>query len=441
LDSAVESGAVKMEVHDLLQVAAAIVPAEAAYLFVLEADRLCNEAQTGTVEFELSRESPFFLCTLASEGCFIVPNTLNDARFAADPFVSGGPHIRFFAGMGLRSKSGNCLGILCLLNSQLRQPTAEQCHALDFLGKRLAEHIELRGMALGGHRSDTTRQRMLKELRNASEHGDFELHYQPKVDLRTNRMTGIEALLRWDSEAFGPISPASFVPLLEESGLILPVGAWVIEQAVADYQFWINQGFNVPSIAVNVSPAQLADSDFVNVLERALRNGGGLRAPIDIEITEGMLLAKTGSIIRKLNTIRNMGIQIAIDDFGTGYSSLRYLAHLPIDTLKIDRSFVSMMADEADNMSIVSSVIALAHGLDLDVVAEGVETAEQRKLLGLLRCDQMQGYLYSPAVCKDRIADLMRVESDAATHRNPILSTADELGIGLPERRRTRTRR
>jgi EAL domain-containing protein (putative c-di-GMP-specific phosphodiesterase class I) len=189
---------------------------------------------------------------------------------------------------------------------------------------------------------------------------------------------------------------------------------------------------------VNVSPLQLAQADFVLQFEKALGGGGGRQAPIDVEITEGVLLEKTGATIRKLNGLRSLGVQVAIDDFGTGYSSLRYLAHLPIDSLKIDRSFVSAMTDDADDMAIVSSVIALAHGLDLDVIAEGVETLEQRKLLRLLRCDQMQGHLFSAAVEADKIEELLIADSNAATHRQKVL--VEDSDEAMLERRRASVR-
>ena len=173
---------------------------------------------------------------------------------------------------------------------------------------------------------------------------------------------------------------------------------------------WLRKGLTAPRIAVNVSPLQLRRSDFIAVLEQAVAPDDELRGPLEIEITEGVLMDKTDEVIQTLSRIRKMGISVAIDDFGTGYSSLRYLAHLPIDTLKIDRSFVMAMTENADDMAIVSSIISLAHGLDLKVVAEGVETAEQQKLLRLLRCDQMQGYLFSKPVPKDELENLLRSE-------------------------------
>ncbi len=159
-----------------------------------------------------------------------------------------------------------------------------------------------------------------------------------------------------------------------------------------------------------MSPLQLRNSDFVAQLRKVLGPEGANRAPLDIEITEGVLVDKSEEVIQKLNEIRHMGVRVAIDDFGTGYSSLRYLAHLPIDTLKIDRSFVTAMTNNADDMAIVSSIISLAHGLDINVVAEGVESEEQYKLLQLLRCDQMQGYLFSRPIAKDTLEKMLQQE-------------------------------
>lgn len=423
------------ELEELVLIAAALTDASTVQVVTVESGQLHCYAQRGPVSFEVPLESAFYRSTIGASGCFVVADTLEDPRFVADELVTSGPRVRFFTGIALHAKGGQCLGALCLFGGLPRQLSAERRDALIVVARKLSESIEVRRIQSPAHRPDATRQQMMRELRRATEVGDFELHYQPKVDLRGNRIVGFEALLRWNSEVFGSVSPSCFVPLLEESGLILPVGSWVIEQAIADHRQWISLGLSVPSIAVNVSPVQLADEGFVHEFEKMLSGSGDLRAPIDVEITEGMLLENTASTFRKLNAIRNMGAHIAIDDFGTGYSSLRYLAHLPIDALKIDRSFVSMMADEADNTAIVSSVIALAHSFDLEVIAEGVETVEQRKLLALLRCDQMQGFLYSPAVDRNGVAELIVAESNAATHRNRTLFTGDQTDVLFPERR------
>jgi EAL domain-containing protein (putative c-di-GMP-specific phosphodiesterase class I) len=423
---------------DLILIAAAVADVPTAMILSNEGESLTCRARIGPVEFQLPGESSLYTCAGEANDCLVVPDTLSDVRCCDDPLVAGGPRVRFYAAFPLRGSTGQMLGLLCLFDCRPRDLNTSQREALRLIGRKLGEWLEARALSGAAARGSTTRQQLMRALKRAAEAGDFRLHYQPKIDLRANRIVGLEALMRWHPTGGSPISPSVFVPLLEESGLILPVGAWVIAQALSDYRRWLAKGLNTPSIAVNVSPLQLAQADFVLQFEKALGGSAARKAPIDIEITEGVLLEKTGATIRKLNGLRSLGVQVAIDDFGTGYSSLRYLAHLPIDSLKIDRSFVSAMTDDADDMAIVSSVIALAHGLDLDVIAEGVETLEQRKLLRLLRCDQMQGHLFSAAVDADKIEELLIADSNAATHRQKVL--VDESDEAMLDRRRISVR-
>ena len=232
-------------------------------------------------------------------------------------------------------------------------------------------------------------------LRRALEHGELALHYQPKIDLTTGRICGLEALMRWDDPDSGPVPPVKFIPVLEETGLILEAGQWALERAVADSGAWRAKGLPAPRISVNVSALQLRQKDFVATVERAARGAAGV---LDLEITESLIMQDIEANIEKLKAVRDMGIGVAIDDFGTGYSSLSYIAKLPIDTLKIDRAFILNLARNPGDVGIVTTIISLAHSLKLKVVAEGVETQEQAKLLRLLKCDEMQGYLFSPAV-------------------------------------------
>jgi diguanylate cyclase (GGDEF)-like protein/PAS domain S-box-containing protein len=232
-------------------------------------------------------------------------------------------------------------------------------------------------------------------LRRALENEEFRLHYQPKVDLESRRLTGVEALIRWlDPEEQTLVLPSQFITLMEETGLIIEVGAWVMRQACLDHARWTELGFEAPRIAVNVSTLQLRRSDFVPMVSNTVRANGG-DTGIDIEVTESLIMQDAADNIAKLMAVRDLGVHIAIDDFGTGYSSLGYLAKLPVAILKIDRSFVVAMLDDPSVMTLVSTIISLAHTLRLEVVAEGVESEEQAKILRLVRCDQMQGYLVS----------------------------------------------
>jgi diguanylate cyclase (GGDEF)-like protein/PAS domain S-box-containing protein len=244
-------------------------------------------------------------------------------------------------------------------------------------------------------------------LRKAVTQKEFVLHYQTKVDLGTRRVRGLEALIRWNDPEVGLVSPLDFVPLLEESGLIVPVGRWVIEQAVADIERWKSLGLEVPRVAVNVSEVQLRQPNFVATVLGALETTLGHAAGIDLEITETMVAQNTGANVQKLLRLREAGLRIFMDDFGTGYSGLSQIAHLPLDALKIDRAFVAGMTISSEHMAIVSVIINLARALRICVVAEGVETEEQAGRLYALGCDEAQGYLFGRPLPADEIAQLL----------------------------------
>jgi diguanylate cyclase (GGDEF)-like protein len=233
------------------------------------------------------------------------------------------------------------------------------------------------------------------QLRQALDQGEFVLHYQPKVSLASGKLTGAEALIRWNDPRTGLVSPAGFIPVLEETGLIHEVGRWALHQAIDDYLRWRKAGLEVVRIAVNVSPLQLRHRDFVAEIMEAIGIGPAAAAGLELEMTETLIMEDVRYSIESLQAIRDTGVEIAIDDFGTGYSSLSSLHKLPLDTLKIDRSFVADMNASPEGMALVSTIIKLARSLKLKVVAEGVETQEQARLLRLLDCDEMQGYLFS----------------------------------------------
>ena len=235
------------------------------------------------------------------------------------------------------------------------------------------------------------------------ERDEFRLHFQPKAELASRKVTGFEALLRWQSpDGAGLVSPAKFVPVLEETGLMLPVGRWVLAAAVAQHRRWREAGLNPPRVAVNVSAMQMRQKDFLAQVREALGGVSPEECALDLEITESLLMDDLDGNIRKLREVRELGVRVALDDFGTGYSSLAYLSKLPIDTVKIDRGFVRGMTENADDTSIVTTIISLAQALRLRAVAEGVESEDQARLLRLLRCDEMQGYLLSPPVPHDK---------------------------------------
>jgi diguanylate cyclase (GGDEF)-like protein/PAS domain S-box-containing protein len=243
------------------------------------------------------------------------------------------------------------------------------------------------------------------KLRRAIDQEEFVLHYQPKVRLADRRICGVEALIRWQDPERGLIPPMRFIPVLEETGLISTVGRWAIHRALADVQAWVAAGAAPIRVAVNVSPLQLNQPNFADQVAAAVQTCGG--DALKLEITESVIMDDVDRKITVLERIRGLGVNIAIDDFGTGYSSLAYISRLPVNSLKIDRAFITGMTASPQGYVLVSSIIALAHALKLHVVAEGVETEEQAQVLKLLACDEAQGYLFSKPVPSARLLELL----------------------------------
>jgi diguanylate cyclase (GGDEF)-like protein/PAS domain S-box-containing protein len=235
----------------------------------------------------------------------------------------------------------------------------------------------------------------------------FELLYQPKVDLRSNRLFGVEALIRWHHPEHGMVSPLRFISLAEESGLIVPIGEWVMRTACRQAQAWRDAGLPPISVSVNVSARQFEEKRLVERIEGALRDSGLAPAALEVEVTESSIMRDLARSVDKMRELEAMGVSLSIDDFGTGYSSLSALKSFPISRLKIDKSFVRDLAESPDDQAIAMAVISLGHKLDLRVIAEGVETEQQRDFLCANDCDEMQGYLFSRPVQAERIAALL----------------------------------
>jgi diguanylate cyclase (GGDEF)-like protein len=261
-------------------------------------------------------------------------------------------------------------------------------------------------------RSEVVAQLALEhELRNAIERRQFELHYQPIMSLATRRIDGAEALIRWRHPHSGLIAPTAFLPLLESSGLILQAGDWVVEQAARDRQQWQQLALPAGRIAVNISPAELRRPDFAQRFLSRTQSWSNALCGLDIEITEGALLDDSATVVGELQRLRDAGICIAIDDFGTGYSSLSRLSELPIDRLKIDRSFITRLPHDPAGRTLVSTIITLGHAFGMTLVAEGVETAEQLGVLCELGCDRVQGFVVSRPVAGEAFADLLKKDN------------------------------
>ncbi|HEX6549510.1 MAG TPA: EAL domain-containing protein [Gammaproteobacteria bacterium] len=246
------------------------------------------------------------------------------------------------------------------------------------------------------------------ELRRALERGEFALHYQPQVSLQHGRIVGVEALLRWNSREHGMIPPATFIPIAEQSGLIVPIGEWVLREACAQIKAWQESGLGSIPVAVNLSAVQFHRRDIDRTISETLEDAGIDPALLELELTESTLMQETREIIELMKRLNDAGVRLAIDDFGTGYSSLSYLKRFRIDRLKIDQSFVRDIITDPDDAAITNAVIRLGHGLKVEVMAEGVETVEQMQFLRERGCDSMQGYYFSKPLPADAVARLFR---------------------------------
>jgi EAL domain-containing protein (putative c-di-GMP-specific phosphodiesterase class I) len=253
------------------------------------------------------------------------------------------------------------------------------------------------------------RQAIEESLRRALERHEFAVHYQPKIDMRTGEICGAEALLRWTHPIRGPVSPAQFIPVAEDCGLILPIGKWVLREACQQAQAWVNAGLRLGTMAVNISLMQLREEKFIEGVFAILRDTRLEPRLLQLELTESVLMKAAEPTASILSTLRTKGIQIAIDDFGTGYSSLSYLKNFPLDSLKIDQSFVRQITTVPDETIIVAAMIGLGRSLKLRVVAEGVETQEQLAFLEAHHCDEAQGYYFSQPLLPQQFARLLEI--------------------------------
>ncbi|MCK6424949.1 MAG: EAL domain-containing protein [Burkholderiaceae bacterium] len=259
------------------------------------------------------------------------------------------------------------------------------------------------------HGRFTSRLAVERELHHALERRELQLYYQPKVSLADGRMCGAEALLRWQHPQRGRLSPGAFIEVAEESGLIVPLGEWVLREAIGQMARWRHQGLPPLPVAVNVSSVQLRRPGLAEVLRGSLHETGLDGRQLCLELTESAIMDGTASVADTLTAIRALGVRLALDDFGTGYSSLSYLRRFPLDELKIDRSFIAECTQAQGNAAvIVRAIIALAHGLGLRVVAEGIETQPQLDYLRTQRCDEFQGFLYSPPIPPEELVRLLQ---------------------------------
>jgi diguanylate cyclase (GGDEF)-like protein/PAS domain S-box-containing protein len=251
------------------------------------------------------------------------------------------------------------------------------------------------------------RQSIEEDLRQALRRKEFHLHYQPKVDLRTGAIAGVEALLRWTHATRGTVPPVKFIPVAEESGLILPIGAWVLREACRQAKAWKDQGLPMANMAINVSAVQLQDTNFLNEVTAVLEETGLNPGMLELELTESVLMHLPAHARAVLQQLRDRGVMVSIDDFGTGYSSLSSLKNLPVDILKIDQSFIRELKESPDDTAITVAIIRMGQSLKLRVVAEGVESLEDLEFLAAQDCDEAQGFYFSHPMPADQFAALL----------------------------------
>jgi EAL domain-containing protein (putative c-di-GMP-specific phosphodiesterase class I) len=263
------------------------------------------------------------------------------------------------------------------------------------------------------HELATSRLALESNLRRAIQNEEFLVHYQPRVSVDSLAITGVEALVRWQHPHLGLISPSEFIPLAEDTGLIVPIGEWVLRTACLQGKRWRDQGFAPVLIAVNISARQFHDQDLAQTVIRILEETGLPPNYLELELTESSIMQNAEFAAGMLSRLKSRGINISIDDFGTGFSSLASLKRLPIDALKIDQSFVRDATTDDDDAALVMAIITLAHNLRLKVIAEGVETEDQLRFLQLLRCDEIQGYFFSKPLPAETFVSLFEPQMNA----------------------------
>ncbi|MGN6085249.1 bifunctional diguanylate cyclase/phosphodiesterase [Trinickia sp.] len=359
-----------------------------------------------------------------SDGVAVVIDTIDAIQAAlAHPFSVSGSQLQVSASIGVSSFPGDGDDAQTLLkHADMAMYGAKQ------RGKNTYQ-MYVRQMSMSLHR----RVEMETHLRHAVENGEFALVYQPRIDLRTNHCTGVEALLRWHNPALGAIAPSEFIPIAEETGAIVPIGAWVLREACRQAAQWRARGLGPIHVAVNLSARQFADPHLHETIMDALAETQLPGEYLELELTESMVMRHPEQAVRWLTAIKRTGVRLSIDDFGTGYSSLAYLNRFPIDTVKIDRSFIRNVPDSHSDTQITSAVIALGHSLGLTVIAEGAETQKQIDFLRKEGCDEVQGYFFSRPIPPADVESFLGSAVDPGL-ASPTRSSANGAEVSGPQR-------
>ncbi|HEV2133047.1 MAG TPA: EAL domain-containing protein [Terracidiphilus sp.] len=406
----------------ITRLAAEFFRADNVLLGFADESRLWIKSYWGEPVHELPRDDSIFEMVLAENGPVIVPDLSRSPEMKQRAFPLPRLSPASFASVPVRSREGSILGVLTVFTRRPRHiMPADELHMLESMADMVATQLELRRIKRNGPSSSSPSRQPVnhpawewptqQDLLNALEQRQFVLYYQPEVDLRTRRIVGMEALIRWAHPQRGLVPPMDFIPFAEESGLILPIGDWGLAEACSQIQKWCSEDPRHCSlrVCVNLSARQFAREGLTDHVEALLHRSGISSRQLGLEMTESSIIPDHETAIEVLGGLHRLGVSLLMDDFGTGYSSLNHLNSFPFDVLKIDRSFVTRMTQGDQALQIVRTIIELARVLGMDVVAEGVETREQYSLLRKLGCRYGQGYLFAPPLPAERMSELLRL--------------------------------
>ncbi len=406
----------------ITRLAAEYFRADTVLLGFADESRLWIKSYWGEPVRELPRSGSCFEMVLAQDGPAVIPDLDKHPHFVRRRMTLRRLEVASLASVPVRSPEGRILGVLSLFAGQPhRAMAADELHMLESLAEMVASQLELRRLRKVFRNDGLRPARSAKDgretwprkpdLRRALEQRQFVLYYQPEIELSTRKIVGLEALIRWKHPERGLIPPMEFIPLAEECGMILPIGDWGMTEACNQIQEWCHEDPRHRSlrVCVNLSAQQFAREGLADHVEALLRRFGISSHQLGLEMTESSLISDMHTALEVLSSLRRLGVSLLMDDFGTGYSSLSYLHSYPFDVLKIDRSFVGRITDGEQPLQIVRTIIELARVLGMNVVAEGIETHEQFKLLRQLGCRFGQGFLFARPMPAEATTQLLRL--------------------------------
>jgi EAL domain-containing protein (putative c-di-GMP-specific phosphodiesterase class I) len=408
----------------ITRLAAEYFQADSASLAFGDETRVWTKSHWGEVIREMPRSHSIFNMVLAQQGPVVIRDVRSHPGFQMPNLHVQALKAIFVASVPVRASNGSILGVLTIFRHETRDDlTPDELRTLNNLAEMVSNQLELmRLRKLFTSRRPRPSQKprpaeqtrawpRCSDLRLALERREFVLHYQPEVDLVTRKIVSLEALIRWRHPERGLLPPGEFIPIAEESGLILPIGDWGLAEACEQIQSWAREFplCGSPRVCVNLSARQFSRDGLADHIQSLLVQSGTSSRLLGLEMTESSLISDTATALEVLGGLRMLGISLSMDDFGTGYSSLSYLHSFPFDVLKIDRSFVSRMADGDQALQIVRTIVELARVLGMDVVAEGIETCEQYRLLRQMGCRLGQGFLFARPMAANDIAHLLRL--------------------------------